>query len=92
MSVKLFIKSGAVISSLGAAMLAIISIVLLTYPIINDCHYRKCTLASAAPNPLNELVKPNILALSIGVVAVGVAIIRFGTWYQLRSRLKADGI
>ena len=73
-------------------MLAIISIVVLTYPIINDCHDRKCTLASAAPNPLNALVKPDLVALSIGVVAVGVAIIRFGTWYRFRTRVKADRI
>ena len=68
-------------------MLVIISIVLLAYPIINDCHDdHKCSLASSAPNPLNKFVKPHLLAISIGVIAVGVAIIRFGTWYQFRSR------
>ncbi len=87
---KIFIRSGAVLSSLGAILLVIISIVLLAYPIISDCHDGKCTLTSSAPNPLNALVKPNLVAISIGVIALGVAIIRFGTWYQLKSRLKAD--
>ena len=67
-------------------MIVIISVVLLAYPIINDCHDHNCSLASSAPNPLNMLVKPHLLAISIGVIAVGVAIIRFGIWYQFRSR------
>jgi hypothetical protein len=73
-------------------MLVIICFVLLAYPIINDCHDRKCTLVSSAPNPLNTLVKPHLLAISIGVIAVGVAIIRFGKWHQFRSRPKDESI
>lgn len=91
MDVKVFIKSGAILSSIGVIMLVLISVVLLAYPIINDCHDHNCTLASSAPNPLNTLVKPNLLAISISVIAVGVALIRFGIWYEFRSKQNVKG-
>jgi hypothetical protein len=40
---------------------------------------------------LNTLVKPNLLAISISVIAVGVALIRFGIWYEFRSKQNVKG-
>ncbi|HKR57478.1 MAG TPA: hypothetical protein VJR67_01265 [Candidatus Nitrosopolaris sp.] len=94
MNLKLFIKSGAILSSIGAALLVIFAVILLSYPTAENCRndHKNCTYSTSAPPPLNSLIKPSILAISLLVVASGVAIIRFGSWYQYRGKKVAGGL
>jgi hypothetical protein len=88
----LFIKFGAILSSVGAILLVTLAAILLVYPIVKNCHELKCTFTSSAPSPLNSFVKPAFLATSLVIIAAGVALIRFGSWYQYKSRKAENGM
>ncbi|MFZ0512633.1 MAG: hypothetical protein WAM14_13580 [Candidatus Nitrosopolaris sp.] len=79
-------RSGAILSCVGAMLLVILAAILLVYPIVKNCHERKCIFTTSAPSPLNSFVKPSLLAASLVIIAAGVALIRFGSWYQYKSR------
>jgi hypothetical protein len=85
-------RSGAVVSSVGAVLLVILAAILLVYPVVKNCHEQKCTFVTSAPNPLNSFAKPSWLAISLVIIATGVAVIRFGSWYQYRSRKAENGL
>ncbi|MFZ0221218.1 MAG: hypothetical protein WB988_01810 [Candidatus Nitrosopolaris sp.] len=85
-------RSGAVISSFGAMLLVILAAILLVYPIVKNCHEQKCIFATSAPSPLNSFAKPSWLAISLVIIATGVAVIRFGSWYQYKSRKAENGL
>ncbi|HET7148358.1 MAG TPA: hypothetical protein VFI73_07655 [Candidatus Nitrosopolaris sp.] len=85
-------KFGAIISSVGAILLITLAAILLVYPIAKSCHERKCTFTSSAPTPLNSFVKPSFLATSLVIIAAGVALIRFGSWYQYKSKKAEKGM
>jgi predicted secreted protein len=78
------IKSGAVLSTVGVALLISFIVVLLVFPVIKECQNsnKKCEFSSTAPDPLEFVVKPIFLVTSLVVIAIGVSIIRFGTWYH----------
>ncbi|HYT42049.1 MAG TPA: hypothetical protein VEP90_06865 [Methylomirabilota bacterium] len=88
----MFIKSGAILSSFGAILLVVLAAILLIYPVVKNCHERKCVFTSSAPRPLNSFVKPYFLATSLVMIAAGVALIRFGSWYQYKSRKEENGM
>jgi hypothetical protein len=85
-------RSGAVVSSFGAVLLVILAAILLVYPVVKICHEQKCTFVTSAPNPLNSFAKPSWLAISLVIIATGVAVIRFGSWYQYKSRKAENGL
>jgi len=88
----MLMRSGAVISSLGAVLLVILAAVLLVYPVVKNCHGQKCTFVTSAPSPLSSIAKPSWLAISLVIIATGVALIRFGSWYQYKTRKAQDGL
>lgn len=88
----MFIKFGAILSSVGAILLVTLAAILLVYPIVKNCHEQKCTFASSAPSPLSSFAKPAFLATSLVIIAGGVALIRFGSWYQYKSRKAENGV
>lgn len=94
MNLTIFIKSGAILSSTGAALLVIFAAILVSYPTAENCHnyHKECTYNTSAPPPLNSVIKPSVLAISLLVIASGVAIIRFGSWYQYRAKKVAGGL
>jgi hypothetical protein len=85
-------RSGAIISSFGAMLLVILAAILLGYPLVKNCHEQKCIFATSAPSPLNFFVKPSFLATSLVIIATGVVLIRFGSWYQYKSRKRENGM
>lgn len=88
MNLTLLIKSGAILSTAGAALLVIFAAILGSYPTAENCRddHKKCTYTTSAPPPLNSFIKPSVLVISLLVIASGVAIIRFGSWYQYKSK------
>jgi hypothetical protein len=93
-NLKLVIKSGAILSSMGAGLLVIFAVILVSYPTAENCHndHKKCTYSTSAPPPLDSFIKPSVLAVALLVIASGVAIIRFGSWYQYRAKKIAGGL
>lgn len=78
------VKSGAVFSTIGVALLIAFIIVLLAFPVLKECQDsgKKCEFSSTAPKPLKFIVKPTFLVIALLAIAIGVVIIRFGTWYH----------
>jgi hypothetical protein len=70
----------------------ILAAVLLVYPVVKNCHGQKCTFVTSAPSPLSSFAKPSWLAISLVIIATGVALIRFGSWYQYKTRKAQDGL
>ena len=87
---QVIVKSGAIFSTIGVALLIIFIIVLLAFPILKECQNssKKCEFSSTAPKPLKFLVEPSMLVAALLTIAIGVTIIRLGTWYQDKATRK----
>jgi hypothetical protein len=77
---EVLIKSGAIVSSAGVALLIAFVVVLLAFPVTKDCQGQECTYTSTAPAQLAGIVQPAFLAISLMVIAAGVFMVRFGRW------------
>jgi heme/copper-type cytochrome/quinol oxidase subunit 2 len=83
-------KSGAIISTIGLALLITFIIVLLAFPMIKECQRRqtpseKCQFHSTAPNSIQFVAKPVFLSFALFVIAIGVGMTRFAVWYQYKK-------
>jgi uncharacterized membrane protein YczE len=81
------VKSGAIFSSIGIGLLIIFVMVLLLFPVLKECQRtgEKCEFSSPAPEPLKFIIKPTFLVIALLTIAIGVVIIRFGTWYYYKT-------
>jgi hypothetical protein len=87
LSLQIIVRSGAVLSCIGTALLITFIVILIAFPILKECQNldEKCEFISTAPEPLKSLINPIFLSASLLIIASGVAIIRFGTWYQYKK-------
>jgi hypothetical protein len=78
MSLEALAKSGAIVSSAGVALMIVLMVVLLSFPVIKICDgAQKCSYRSAAPGELQLVVQPGFLAISLMTISAGVLILRF---------------
>jgi hypothetical protein len=78
MSLENLAKSGAIVSSAGVALMVVLMVVLLAFPVIKNCDGgQKCSYRSTAPGGLQSVVQPGFLAVSLMTISVGVLILRF---------------
>ena len=84
---QILVKSGAIFSSIGIGLLIIFAMVLLLFPVLKECQRtgEKCEFSSTAPEPLKFIIKPTFLVIALLAIAIGVAIIRFGTRYYYKK-------
>lgn len=79
------IRAGAIFSSFGTALLILFLIILLSFPIEKDCSkHQRCEFYSKAPEPLNYLVSPNFVVITLFVISAGVLVMRFARRYSNR--------
>ena len=77
------IRAGAIFSSFGTALLILFLIILLSFPIEKDCSkHQRCEFYSKAPEPLNYLVSPNFVVITLFVISAGVLVMRFARRYS----------
>jgi hypothetical protein len=78
MSLESLAKSGAIVSSAGVALMVVLMVALLAFPVIKNCDgNQKCSYRSTAPGGLQSVVQPGFLAVSLMTISVGVLILRF---------------
>ena len=76
-------KSGAIVSSIGVALLVVFVVVLLVFPVMKNCDRdQKCSYHSTAPGQLQLIVQPSFLAISLFTISGGVLILRFSRWVE----------
>ena len=86
MSTDILAKSGAIVSSIGVALMVIFVFILLAFPVIKNCGGdEKCSYYSTAPGQLQLIVQPVFLAASLITIAAGVLILRFGRWLESKK-------
>jgi hypothetical protein len=87
MSSQTLIRSGAILSCIGTALLITFVGILIAFPVLKECQnmHKKCEYISKAPLPLKSLINPFFLSGSLFTIALGVGFIRFGTWYQCKK-------
>ncbi len=79
-------KSGAIISSIGVALLVTFAVILLTFPVIKNCGGdQKCSYHSTAPGRLQLIVQPSFLAVSLFTISAGVLILRLSRWLESKK-------
>jgi hypothetical protein len=85
-------KVGAILSTIGLALLIAFIIVLLVFPIFKQCPkpYHKCQFYSTAPDTIRFVVRPAFLASTLLIIAIGVGTTRFAIWYQYRKKEKKE--
>lgn len=82
-SLQTLAKSGAIVSSVGVALMVIFVIVLLSFPVIKNCNENeKCTYRSTAPGELQSVAQPSFLAISLITISAGIMILRFSRWLE----------
>ena len=74
-------------SCIGTALLITFIVILIAFPVLKECQnlHGRCEFISTAPEPLKSLINPIFLSASLLIIASGVAIIRFGTWYLYKK-------
>jgi hypothetical protein len=78
MSLDALAKSGAIVSSAGVALMIVLMVSLLAFPVIKNCDgAQRCSYRSTAPGELQSVVHPGFLAISLLTISVGVLIMRF---------------
>jgi hypothetical protein len=78
MSIESLAKSGGIVSSAGVALMVVLMVALLAFPVIKNCDGgQKCSYRSTAPGGLQSVVQPGFLAISLMTISVGVLILRF---------------
>ncbi len=86
MSTLILAKSGAIVSSIGVALLVIFVVILLAFPVIKNCIAdEKCTYHSTAPGALQSIVHPGFLAISLITISAGVLILRLSRWLDAKK-------
>ncbi len=81
MSLEALARSGAVVSSAGVALMIVLMVVLLAFPVVKNCDgAQKCYYQSTAPTELQPVVQPGFLAISLMTISVGVLTLRFSIW------------
>jgi hypothetical protein len=86
MSTDILAKSGAIVSSIGVALMVIFVVILLLFPVIKNCGGdEKCSYHSTAPGQLQSIVQPGFLAVSLITIAAGVLILRFSRWLESKK-------
>jgi hypothetical protein len=79
-------KSGAIVSSIGVALLVIFVVILLMFPVIKNCgEDQKCAYHSTAPGQLQLIVQPSFLAISLFTISAGVLILRLSRWLESKK-------
>jgi hypothetical protein len=84
----IIIKSGAIFSSIGIAILVVFVVILLSFPVLKECSklQHHCKFNSMAPGPLKSVVSPLLVVSALLTVSAGIAMIRVGIWYRYRHR------
>jgi hypothetical protein len=78
MSLEALAKSGAIVSSAGVALMIVLMVALLAFPVIKNCDEgQRCSYQSTAPGELQSVVQPGFLAISLMTISAGVLIMRF---------------
>jgi hypothetical protein len=78
MSLEALAKSGAIVSSAGVALMIVLMVALLAFPVIKNCDGgQRCSYRSTAPGELQSVVQPGFLAISLMTISAGVLIMRF---------------
>lgn len=89
MSLDALAKSGAIVSSAGVALMIILMVVLLAFPVIKNCDGApRCSYRSIAPGELQSVVHPGFLAISLLTISVGVLIMRFSRRLEQKNGKK----
>jgi hypothetical protein len=89
MSIESLAKSGGIVSSAGVALMVILMVALLAFPVIKNCDGgQKCSYRSTAPGGLQSVVQPGFLAISLMTISVGVLILRFSRWLESKKSEK----
>jgi hypothetical protein len=90
MSLDALAKSGAIVSSAGVALMIVLMVALLAFPVIKNCDgAQRCSYRSTAPGELQSVVNPGFLAISLMTISVGVLIMRFSR--RVESKKKEKG-
>lgn len=86
MSLEALVRSGAIVSSAGVALMVVFVITLLLFPVIKNCDQtEKCSYRSTAPGELQSVVQPSFLAISLITISAGVVILRFSRWLESKK-------
>jgi hypothetical protein len=81
----ILIRAGAIFSSVGTILLALLILVLLTFPVVKNCpNQEECNYFSTAPKPLNYFVTPIFVTVDLFVIATGVLFMRLVRWYTYK--------
>jgi hypothetical protein len=82
----ILIRAGAIFSSVGTILLALLISVLLIFPVVKNCpNQEECYYISTAPEPLNYFVTPIFVTVDLFVIATGVLFMRFVRWYTCKA-------
>ncbi len=91
MSLEALAKSGAIVSSAGVALMIVLMVVLLAFPVIKNCDgAQKCYYRSTAPGGLQSVVQPGFLAISLMTISAGVLILRFSIRLESKKSEKKE--
>ena len=89
MSLEVLAKSGAIVSSAGIALMIVLMVALLAFPVIKNCDGgQRCSYRSTAPGELQSVVQPASLAISLMTISVGVLVMRFSRWLESKKKEK----
>lgn len=88
---EFLVKPGAIVSTAGVGMFITFVLLLVIFPVVKVCEEgnNNCTYTSGAPPPLNIIVQPAYLAVSLLLIAAGVLMVRFGR--RRESKKPASG-
>jgi hypothetical protein len=85
-TVIILAKSGAIISSIGVALMVIFVVIILAFPVTKNCiGNEKCSYYSTAPGALQSIVQPSFLAISLITISAGILILRLGRWLETKK-------
>lgn len=79
------VKAGAIVSSIGVALLVAFVLVLLVFPVIKECPEDRCEFTSTAPASLQGIFDPGFLAASLLTIAAGIVMIRYSRWRESKA-------
>jgi uncharacterized membrane protein YidH (DUF202 family) len=79
-------KSGAIVSSIGVALMVVFVVILLAFPVTKNCiGSEKCSYYSTAPGALQSIVQPSFLAISLITISAGILTLRLGRWLETKE-------
>lgn len=81
------IKLGAVISTVGVAMLIVFGLILLLFPVTKICETTTCDYILDAPNMAKQVINPSFLFISLILISLGVFLIRMGNRQLYKKKL-----